>query len=220
MAAAVERQDNMMNEPQAQILRPLRIGDTAADFRARTTMGDKSLSDFRGRWLIFFSHPADFTPVCTTEFVALARASADFDAADCALLGLSVDSLYSHLAWVKAIEEQFDTKIGFPIVEDPSMVVGRAYGMIDDAAVDSTAVRSTYFIDPEGVVRAITTYPHNVGRSVAEMLRLLQALQAVSDGQNVAPENWHPGQELLSPPALTADSIAGRSDWFCHTAGQ
>ena len=85
---------------------------------------------------------------------------------------------------------------------------------------NSTAVRSTYFIDPEGVVRAITTYPHNVGRSVAEMLRLLQALQAVSDGQNVAPENWHPGQELLSPPALTADSIAGRNDWFCHAVGQ
>jgi peroxiredoxin (alkyl hydroperoxide reductase subunit C) len=183
-------------------------------------MGDKSLSDFRGRWLIFFSHPADFTPVCTTEFVALARASADFDAADCALLGLSVDSLYSHLAWVKAIEEQFDTKIGFPIVEDPSMVVGRAYGMIDDAAVDSTAVRSTYFIDPEGLVRAITTYPHNVGRSVAEMLRLLQALQAVSKGPNVAPENWHPGQALLSPPALTAESIAGQSNWFCHEVGQ
>jgi len=220
MAAAVERQDNLMNEPQARMLQPLRIGDTAPDFRARTTTGDISLSDFRGRWLVFFSHPADFTPVCTTEFVALAKASDDFDRADCALLGLSVDSLYSHLAWVKAIEEQFATKIEFPIVEDPSMAVGRAYGMIDDAAVDSTAARSTYFIDPEGVVRAITTYPHNVGRSVAEMLRLLRALQAVFDGQNFAPENWHPGQKLLSPPALTAESIAGRSDWFCHTADQ
>ena len=209
-----------MSEPQVQMSRPLRIGDIAPDFRARTTMGDKSLSDFRGRWLVFFSHPADFTPVCTTEFVALAKASADFDQAHCALLGLSVDSLYSHLAWVKAIEEQFGTKIEFPIVEDPSMAVGRAYGMIDDAAVDSTAVRSTYFIDPEGVVRAITTYPHNVGRSVAEMLRLLQALQAVSGGQNVAPENWHPGKELLSPPALTADSITGRTDWFCHSVGK
>lgn len=209
-----------MNDPQAPILRSVRIGDTAPDFRARTTMGDKSLSDFRGRWLVFFSHPADFTPVCTTEFVALAKASADFDAANCALLGLSVDSLYSHLAWVSAIEEQFGVKIGFPIVEDPSMAVGRAYGMIDDSAVDSTAVRSTYFVDPEGVIRAITTYPHNVGRSVAEVLRLLQALQAVSGGQNVAPENWHPGQELLSPPALTADSIAGRSDWFCYRVNQ
>lgn len=205
-----------MNEARAETLRPLRIGDHAPEFQARTTQGVKSLSDFRGRWLVFFSHPADFTPVCTTEFVALAKASADFGQADCALLGLSVDSLYSHLAWVRAIEEQFATKISFPVVEDPSMAVGRAYGMIDDAAVDTTAVRSTYFIDPEGVVRAITTYPHNVGRSVAEMLRLLQALQAVSNGPNVAPENWHPGQKLLSPPALTADTNAGRSDWFCH----
>lgn len=208
-----------MNEPQIEAVQPVRIGDTAPDFRARTTMGEKNLSDFRGRWLIFFSHPADFTPVCTTEFIALAKASADFDAAGCALLGLSVDSLYSHLAWVRAIEEQFATKIGFPIVEDPSMAVGRAYGMIDDTAVDSTAVRSTYFIDPEGIVRAITTYPYNVGRSVAEMLRLLQALQAVSGGQNVAPENWQPGQALLLPPALTADNMVGRGDWFCQSVG-
>jgi peroxiredoxin 2/4 len=100
------------------------------------------------------------------------------------------------------------------------MAVGRAYGMIDDTAVDSTAVRSTYFIDPEGIVRAITTYPYNVGRSVSEMLRLLQALQAVSGGQNVAPENWHPGQPLLLPPALTAGNIAGRGNWFCQSTEQ
>lgn len=220
MAALVVRQDKTMNEARTEMLRPLRIGDTAPDFRARTTMGDKSLSDFRGRWLIFFSHPADFTPVCTTEFIALSKASTDFDQADCALLGLSVDSLYSHLAWLRAIEEQFATKICFPVVEDPSMAVGRAYGMIDDNAVDSTAVRATYFIDPEGVVRAITTYPHNVGRSVAEMLRLLQALQAVSDGQNGAPENWRPGQALLLPPTLTADIATAGGDWFCQTATQ
>lgn len=220
MAALVVRQDKTMNEARTEMLRPLRIGDIAPDFRARTTMGDKSLSDFRGRWLIFFSHPADFTPVCTTEFIALSKASTDFDQADCALLGLSVDSLYSHLAWLRAIEEQFATKICFPVVEDPSMAVGRAYGMIDDNAVDSTAVRATYFIDPEGVVRAITTYPHNVGRSVAEMLRLLQALQAVSDGQNGAPENWRPGQALLLPPTLTADIVAAGGDWFCQTATQ
>ena len=220
MAALVVRQDKTMNEARTEMLRPLRIGDTAPDFRARTTMGDKSLSDFRGRWLIFFSHPADFTPVCTTEFIALSKASTDFEQADCALLGLSVDSLYSHLAWLRAIEEQFATKICFPVVEDPSMAVGRAYGMIDDNAVDSTAVRATYFIDPEGVVRAIMTYPYNVGRSVAEMLRLLQALQAVSDGQNGAPENWRPGQALLLPPILTPDIATAGGDWFCQTATQ
>jgi peroxiredoxin (alkyl hydroperoxide reductase subunit C) len=220
MAAPMDQQDEEMNDTPATPSRPIRIGETTPDFRARTTLGERSLSEYRGRWLIFFSHPADFTPVCTTEFVALAKASANFAAADCALLGLSVDSLYSHLAWIRAIEEQFGTKIEFPIVEDPSMAVGRAYGMIDESAVDSTAVRSTYFIDPKGVVRAITTYPHNVGRSVAEMLRLLLALQAVSDGQNVAPENWHPGQDLLSPPALTADLMTRRSGWFCHAVGK
>ena len=209
-----------MNEHPIAAARTIRIGDVAPEFRARTTMGEKILSDFRGRWLIFFSHPADFTPVCTTEFVALAKASADFEQADCALLGLSVDSLYSHIAWVRAIEEQFGTKISFPIVEDPSMAIGRAFGMIDETAVDSTAVRSTYFIDPEGIVRAITTYPYNVGRSVAEMLRLLQALQAVSGGQNVAPENWHPGQSLLLPPAMTTAAMAARNDWFCQSADQ
>lgn len=207
-----------MNEFEAAQSRPLRIGDTAPDFRARTTMGEKSLSDYRGQWLLFFSHPADFTPVCTTEFVALAKASNDFKSAGCALLGLSVDSLYSHLAWVRAIEEQFGTKIDFPIVEDPSMAVGRAYGMIDDLAVDSTAVRSTYFIDSEGIVRAITSYPHNVGRNVAEMLRLLQALQAVSDGKNVAPENWQPGQLLLKMPALSVETMDVADDWFCQRA--
>lgn len=209
-----------MHEFQPTQPRPLRIGDIAPDFRARTTMGDKSLSDYRGQWLLFFSHPADFTPVCTTEFVALAKASEDFKKAGCALLGLSVDSLYSHLAWIRAIKEHFGTDIDFPIVEDPSMAVGRAYGMIDDLAVDSTAVRSTYFIDPQGIVRAITSYPHNVGRNVAEMLRLLQALQVVSDGSNVAPENWQPGQLLLKSPAASLESMDQTDKWFCQTAEQ
>lgn len=207
-----------MNEFQMAQSRPLRIGGIAPDFRARTTMGERSLSDYRGRWLLFFSHPADFTPVCTTEFVALAKASEDFKNAGCALLGLSVDSLYSHLAWVRAIDEQFGTKIDFPIVEDPSMAVGRAYGMIDDLAVDSTAVRSTYFIDPQGIVRAITSYPHNVGRNVGEMLRLLQALQVVADGKNVAPESWQPGQPLLKTPALSMETMGNVANWFCQTA--
>ena len=112
--------------------RPLRLGDAAPNFTARTTMGQTSLADYRGRWLILFSHPADFTPVCTTEFVALARAADRFSALDCALLGLSVDSLYAHIAWVKAIEQAFGVQISFPIVEDPSMAIGKAYGMIDE----------------------------------------------------------------------------------------
>ncbi|AMO70679.1 peroxiredoxin [Sphingorhabdus sp. M41] len=194
----------------------LRIGDRAPDFQARTTHGPVKLSDYRGRWLLFFSHPADFTPVCTTEFVALARHQEQFEALDCALLGLSVDSLYAHLAWVRAIEDRFDVKIPFPIVEDPSMAVGRAFGMIDENASDSAAMRTSYFIDPEGIVRATTCYPHNVGRSVEEMLRLLAALQLTEEKDVLTPEGWRPGDDVLAIPALSAKETVREDDWFCH----
>jgi len=196
--------------------RALRIGDSAPDFEARTTHGPVRLSDYRGRWLVFFSHPADFTPVCTTEFVALARHQKDFEALDCALLGLSVDSLYAHLAWARAIEDRFGVKINFPIVEDPSMAVGRAFGMIDENAVDSAAMRTSFFIDPEGIVRATTCYPHNVGRSVKEMLRMLAALRMADDGNVLTPEGWQPGEDVLEIPPLSANHIDREDDWFCH----
>ena len=154
----------------------LRIGDSAPDFAARSTTGEIRLSAFRGQWVILFSHPADFTPVCSTEFAALARRQREFDALGCQLIGLSVDSLYAHLAWVKALGEVFGVQVGFPIVEDASMVIGTAYGMIDDRSADSTTMRSTFYIDPAGVIRATTCYPHDVGRSVDEMLRLLAAI--------------------------------------------
>lgn len=194
----------------------LRIGDSAPDFEARTTHGPVKLSDYRGRWLIFFSHPADFTPVCTTEFVTLAQHQDKFAALDCALLGLSVDSLYAHLAWVRAIEDSFDVKIGFPIVEDPSMAVGRAFGMIDENAVDSAAMRTSFFVDPAGIVRATTCYPHNVGRSVDEMLRMLAALQMADSGDVLIPEGWHPGEDVLEIPLLSTNHIDREEDWFCH----
>ncbi len=196
--------------------RPLRIGDLAPDFIARSTRGQVRLSSYRGRWLVFFSHPADFTPVCTTEFVGLAARQAHFDALDCALLGLSVDSLYAHLAWVKAIEQQFGLAIEFPIIEDPSMAVGLAYGMVDGASTDAMAMRSAYFIDPDGIIRAITTYPHNVGRSADEMLRLVAALKAVADGKAFAPEGWQPGAALLAPPPDGSSPVQEGADWFCR----
>ncbi|MDA3858252.1 MAG: peroxiredoxin [Roseovarius sp.] len=195
----------------------LRMGDAAPDFEARTTHGPIKLSNYRGRWLIFFSHPADFTPVCTTEFLALARHQDKFEALDCALLGLSVDSLYAHLAWVRAIEDRFGVKIGFPIVEDPSMAVGQAFGMIDENAVDSAAMRTSYFIDPEGIIRATTCYPHNVGRSVDEMLRMLSALQMADDGNVLIPEGWQPGEDVLEIPPLSANHISREVDWFCRS---
>lgn len=199
--------------------RPLRIGDVAPEFQARTTMGEVRLSDYRGKWLVFFSHPADFTPVCTSEFVGIAKAANAFAALDCGLLGLSVDSLYSHLAWVRAIRQKFSVTIPFPIVEDPSMAIGRAYGMIDPDSDDSSAVRATYFIDPDGVIRAMTWYPLNVGRSVDEMLRMMAALQRSASDDVLAPEGWHPGDDLLiTPPQDQHAVLAGDDDhWFYQT---
>lgn len=191
--------------------RPLRIGDPAPNFSARTTKGDVSLDQYRGRWLVFFSHPADFTPVCTSEFIALAEAAPLFEEIDCALLGLSVDSLYSHVAWMRAIRELSGVEVPFPVVEDPSMAIGHAYGMLDASATDSSAVRATYFIDPEGVIRATTWYPMNVGRSVDEMLRTVKALQRVADGKVLTPAGWQPGDDILLPPELPT---GGAADWF------
>jgi len=191
----------------------VRIGNHAPDFQARSTKGDFRLSSLRGQWVIFFSHPADFTPVCSTEFAELARRQPAFDSLNCKLVGLSVDSLYAHLAWVRALRDLFGVDVGFPIIEDPSMAVGRAYGMIDDAASDSMAMRSTFFIDPQGIIRATTCYPHNVGRSVEEMLRLLRALQRVDGADVLTPEGWDDGQRLLLPVAEQAD---GGQDWFCR----
>ena len=199
----------------------LRIGDLAPDFSARSTAGDIRLSDFRGRWLVLFSHPADFTPVCTTEFVALARAAGDFAERDCALMALSVDSLFSHFAWLRMIRDRFDVEVRFPIVEDPTLVIGRAYGMVAPQDNDSGTVRTTFFIDPEGVVRAMTCYPANVGRSTPEMLRTLDALQAVDAGSVLAPANWEPGDDLLQQPSALLDDVfaaPGQTDWFLTQA--
>jgi peroxiredoxin (alkyl hydroperoxide reductase subunit C) len=175
------------------------------------------LSDFRGRWLILFSHPADFTPVCTSEFVAIAKAAKAFEALDCALMALSVDSLFSHLAWIRAIRDRFDVVIDFPIIEDPTLEIGRAYGMVGPDDADASSVRATYFLDPEGVMRATTCYPASVGRSIDEMLRMVAALQRVQTGDALAPEGWHPGSDLLRVPAQTVESVLAAQDasgWF------
>ena len=196
-------------EPQPST--PLRIGDAAPLFSARSTKGDLRLDRFRGRWLVFFSHPADFTPVCTSEFIALAKAAPMFDEIGCALLGLSVDSLYSHVAWMRAIRELSGVDVPFPVIEDPSMAIGRAYGMLNQDATDSSTVRATYFIDPDGVIRATNWYPLTIGRSVEEMLRTVRALQKVADGRCLTPAGWQPGDEVLCPATLPS---ADASDWF------
>lgn len=197
------------------------IGDPAPNFEARTTMGAIRLSDFRGRWLVLLSHPADFTPVCTSEFVALARAADRFAALGCALMAVSVDSLYAHLAWIRAIRDAFGVTISFPIVEDASLVIGRAYGMIADRAPDAATMRSTYVIDPDGIIRAITAYPATIGRSVEEMLRVVAALQRVDSDNIVTPEGWRPGGDVLLPPDQDQAALLARGDdplWFCRSA--
>ena len=198
----------------------LRIGDEAPDFSARSTTGDLTLSDARGEWVMLFSHPADFTPVCTTEFVSLARQAADFAKRDCRLIALSIDTLFSHFAWLRMIRDRLGVEVRFPIVEDPTLVVARAYGMAGPDDADSAAVRNTFFIDPSGIIRAMTCYPANVGRSIPELLRTLDALRAV-DGEHLAPADWQPGEPLLPPPLHDLDAVFGASnemEWFLRSS--
>lgn len=211
-----------MNDHTTPPCAGLRIGDYAPDFEARSTLGPIRLSAFRGKWLMLFSHPADFTPVCTTEFVALAREAAAFEARDCALMALSVDSLFSHFAWLRMIRDRFGIEVRFPIVEDPTLVIGRAYGMISAADSDSATVRTTFFIDPTGAIRAMTCYPANLGRSVPEMLRILDGLQAIDATNGLAPANWQPGEPLMMPAAHSLDEVFAAPEatgWFLREAG-
>nr|WP_026294276.1 peroxiredoxin [Saccharibacter floricola] len=202
------------------VIPPLRIGEKAPDFRARTTQGMVTLGGLRGRWVILMAHPASFTPVCTSEFIAMAHHEPAFRRRNCVVLGLSVDSLASHLAWVDLIKERFDVEIPFPIIEDPSLELSRIYGMLDPSAQDSATARAVRVIDPEGVLQASLTYPATVGRSIAEMLRLLEALQEVERSHVVTPEGWHPGQPTLAPPAQTQQSMRQRGrSWFLHPKG-
>ncbi|HPR06205.1 MAG TPA: peroxiredoxin [Denitromonas sp.] len=198
-----------------------RINEPAPAFTAETTFGPRSLEDYRGKWLILFSHPADFTPVCTTEFMGFARAADTFRSMNCELLGLSIDSLFSHLAWTRSIKQNFGVEITFPIIEDLKMEVAKAYGMIHPGAGDTSAVRATFFIDPEGKLRAMVYYPMSNGRSIDEFVRLLNALQT-SDANGVAtPENWKPGEPVIVPPPKTAEAAEKRAsegydyvDWY------
>jgi peroxiredoxin 2/4 len=189
-----------------------RINEPAPAFEAKTTHGVKTLEDYKGKWLVLFSHPADFTPVCTTEFMAFAKRYPDFQAINTELLGLSIDSYYSHVAWVRNIKEKFGVEIPFPIIEDLSMNVAKSYGMIHPGAADTSAVRATFIIDPEGIMRAMVYYPMTNGRSIDEFVRLVTALQT-SDANKVAtPEGWQPGDKVIVPPPADMDAAEARMD--------
>lgn len=186
-----------------------RLDEAAPNFAARTTQGVKQLSDYKGKWLVLFSHPADFTPVCTSEFIAFQNTYADFKAIGCELLGLSVDSVYSHLAWLDSIDTGFNTRIEFPIIEDVSMAVSYAYGMIHDNSVSTATVRSVFFIDPDGILRAMSHYPMSVGRNVDEILRIIKALQVTDKSDISVPEGWQPGDKgVANPPTFHKDAPA------------
>ena len=200
------------------------LNEAAPAFNAKTTHGDRSLADYKGKWLILFSHPADFTPVCTTEFIGFQKHAETFRSMNCELLGLSIDSLYSHLAWTQNIKEKFGVEIPFPIIEDIKMEVAGAYGMVHPGAADTQAVRATFFIDPNGILRAMVYYPMSNGRSIEEFVRLLQAMQT-SDAHKIAtPEGWTPGCDVIVPPPKTPEAIAKRKgegyamkDWYFST---
>ncbi len=198
-----------------------RINEPAPAFSAKTTHGDRSLADYKGKWLVLFSHPADFTPVCTTEFIGFAKASDEFKAMNCELLGLSIDSIYSHLAWVQNIKEKFGVEITFPIIEDLSMRVATAYGMIHPGASDTSAVRATFIIDDKGILRAMIYYPMTNGRSVPEVLRLVKALQTSLTHGVATPEAWQPGDKVLVGSPKTVAEVEKRlaegletTDWY------
>lgn len=183
------------------------IGDKAPAFKAVTTQGEINFpEDFQGKWVILFSHPADFTPVCTTEFMTFASMAEEFEQLNTQLLGLSVDSLYSHIAWLRKIQElewkgMENVEVKFPLIEDIRMEVARKYGMIQPGQSNTQAVRAVFIIDPQGIIRTILYYPLSTGRNFDEIKRIVQALQK-TDAENVAtPADWRPGDDVIIPPA-------------------
>ena len=193
------------------------IGDPAPAFRSMTTMGKVNFpEDYRGKWVVFFSHPADFTPVCTTEFIALARRADEFREINTELLGLSIDSLHSHLAWAESIEHidlggKGKVKIPFPIVADITMSVAKAYGMLQAVAKTQT-VRAVFIIDPESIIRAILFYPMSTGRNIDEIKRIILSLQK-HDADNVStPADWNPGDPVVMGAPLTLEAAKDRME--------
>ena len=207
------------------------IGDDAPAFKAKTTMGEIDFpKDYKGKWVILFSHPADFTPVCTTEFMTFASMQSDFKKMNCELIGLSIDSIYAHIAWLRTIKEKIvyrnmsDVEVKFPVIEDLRMDVSRKYGMVQPNASNTQAVRAVFIIDPKAKVRAVLYYPLSNGRNMDEIKRLLTAMQK-SDLEGIAtPANWQPGDDVIIPPPGSCGAAKDRVgtkepgkyclDWF------
>jgi peroxiredoxin (alkyl hydroperoxide reductase subunit C) len=204
-----------------------RIGDKAPAFKAVTTQGEINFpGDYSGGWVILFSHPADFTPVCTSEFMTFATLESKFDRANCKLVGLSVDGLYSHIAWLRTIKDKIEYKgmknveVNFPLIEDITMEVAKQYGMIQPGESSTKAVRAVFVIDPKGIIRAIIYYPLSLGRNFDELYRVVIALQTADMFSIATPADWRPGDEVIVPTAgscgVAKERMENKTDMKCY----
>lgn len=220
-------------QEQEQIIAMPRIGDKPPEFKAVTTQGNINFpADYKGEWVILFSHPADFTPVCTSEFITFAHLENKFDKANCKLVGLSIDGLYSHIAWLRTIKEKIEfngmknIEVKFPLIEDITMEVAKKYGMIQPGESKTQAVRAVFFIDPKGMIRAIIYYPLSLGRNFDEIYRALIAMQTSDKFEVATPADWNPGDDVIISPAgscgvaeerMTSTDELNCKDWFFCT---
>ncbi len=203
------------------------IGDPAPSFRAKTTLGPLNFpEDYKGKWVILFSHPADFTPVCTTEFMTFAVMQDEFRKLNTELIGLSIDSIYAHIAWLRTIKEKIEYKgmknveVNFPVIEDLKMEVSRKFGMVQPNASSTQAVRAVFIMDPEAKVRAILYYPLSTGRNMDEIKRMIIAMQKADKEQIATPANWQPGEDVIIPPPGSCGTARDRvnnpaDDTYC-----
>lgn len=220
--------EKIINENQeSDVVAMPRIGDKAPSFKAVTTQGDINFpEDYKGNWVILFSHPADFTPVCTSEFMVFANLEKKFNEANCKLVGLSIDGLYSHIAWLRTIKEKIeykgmkDIEVKFPLIEDISMNVAKKYGMVQPGESETQAVRAVFFIDPKGMVRAIIYYPLSLGRNFDELYRALIAMQTADKFSVATPADWRPGDEVIVPTAgscgVAKERMESKGDEKCY----
>jgi peroxiredoxin (alkyl hydroperoxide reductase subunit C) len=210
-----------------QIIAMPRIGEPAPEFKAVTTQGEINFpSEYKGSWAILFSHPADFTPVCTSEFMTFASLESKFNDANCKLVGLSVDGLYSHIAWLRTIKEKIeykgmkDVEVKFPLIEDITMDVAKKYGMMMPGESSTKAVRAVFFVDPKGIIRAIIYYPLSLGRNFDELYRALIAMQTADAFSIATPADWHPGDDVIVPPAgscgVAKDRMENKEEMKCY----
>ena len=217
----------MESSQNQEIIAMPRIGDHAPSFKAVTTQGTINFpEDYNGNWVILFSHPADFTPVCTSEFMTFASMEKKFDEAGCKLVGLSVDGLYSHIAWLRTIKEKIeykgmkDVEVKFPLIEDITMEVAKKYGMIQPGESNTKAVRAVFFVDPKGIIRTIIYYPLSLGRNFDELYRALIAMKTADAFSVATPADWRPGDDVIVPPAgscgLAKERMESKEDIKCY----